>query len=94
MNEELFADWIEKNWTNFSFTKQMLVWDSLKCHISDARKEQLKQYNTMMPVIRRGCTKFLQPLDVCINKPLKLFFANFVTIGFKRVNLFTHPMEK
>ena len=25
MNEELTADWVEKIWTNFSFTKQMLV---------------------------------------------------------------------
>ena len=53
----------------------MLVWDSFKCHISDAIKEQLKQCNTLMSVIPRGCTKFLQPLDVCINKLFKVFFC-------------------
>ena len=51
----------------------MLVWDSFKCHISDARKEQLKQYNIAMSVIPGGCTKVLQLLNVCINKPFKLF---------------------
>ena len=75
MNEELTAGWIEKIWTNFSFTKQMLDWDSFKCHIFDARKVQLKQCNTVMSVIPAGCTKFLQPLDVCINKPFNLFFC-------------------
>ena len=72
----------------------MLVWDSFKCLIYDARNEQMKQYNTVMSVIPGDCTKLLQLLDVCINKPLKLFFANFMTIGFKKVNLFTHPVKK
>ena len=39
MNENLTSDWVEKVWTNFSFAKRMLVWDSFKCHISDERKE-------------------------------------------------------
>ena len=29
----------------------------------------LKQYNIVMSVIPGGCTKYLQRLDVCINKP-------------------------
>ena len=62
----------------------MLVWDSFKCHISDARKEQLKQYNTVMSVIPGGCTKFLQPLDVCINKPFKLFFCKLYDNWFQK----------
>ena len=52
----------------------MLVWDSLKCHISEDMKKQLQRYNTVMSVIPGGCTKFLQPLDVCINKPFKQYF--------------------
>ena len=36
MNENLTSDWVEKMWTNFSFAKRMLVWDS-KCHVSDKR---------------------------------------------------------
>ena len=62
----------------------MLVWDSFKCHVSDARKEQLKQYNTVMSVIPGGCTKFSQPLDVCINKPFKLFFRKLYDNWFQK----------
>jgi len=42
-----------------------------KCYISDKKKEPLKQYNTVMSVILSGCTKYLLPLDVSINKLLK-----------------------
>ena len=84
MNENLTSDWVEKVWTNFSFAKRMLVWDSFKCHISDERKEQLKRYNTVMSVIPGGCTKYLQPLDVCINKPFKSFFREFYDDWFRK----------
>ena len=39
MNKNLTLNWVEKVWTNFSFAKGMLVWDSFKCHVSDERKE-------------------------------------------------------
>jgi len=55
----------------------MLVWDLFKCHVSDDRKAQLKHYNTVMSVIPGVCTKYLQPLDICINKPFKSFFREF-----------------
>ena len=84
MNENLTSDWVEKVWTNFSFAKRMLVWDSFKCHISDERKEQLKRYNTVMSVIPGSCTKYLQPLDVCINKPFKSFFREFYDDWFRK----------
>ena len=62
----------------------MLVWDSDECHVSDERKEQLKQYNTLMSVIPGGCTKYLQPLDVCINKLFKSFFREFYDDWFRK----------
>ena len=75
MNNETTLDWLQTIWTKFAFSKQMFVWDSFICHISDAMKEQLKQYNTLMSVIPGGCMKFLQPIDVCINKPFRAFFG-------------------
>ena len=74
MNDNLTVDWVEKVWTNFFFVKRMLVWDSFTCHISEDMKKQLQWYNTVMSVIPGGCTKYLQPLDVCINKPFKQYF--------------------
>ena len=62
----------------------MLVRDSFKCHISSTRKEQLKQYNTVMSVIPGGSTKFLQPLIYCINKPFKLFFRELYDNWFQK----------
>ena len=94
MNEELTADWIEKIWTNFSFTKLLLVWNSFKCHISDARKEQLKQYNIVISVIPGGCTKFLQPLHVCISKPFKLFFCKLYDNWFQKGEFVYTSMTK
>ena len=44
----------------------------------------MKQYNTVMSVIPGGCTKFLQPLDVCINKRFKLFFGELYDNWFQK----------
>ncbi|CAK8671192.1 unnamed protein product [Clavelina lepadiformis] len=84
MNGNLTADWVEKVWTNFSFAKRMLVWDSFKCHISEDMKKQLQRYNTVMSVIPGGCTKYLQPLHVCINKPFKQYFREFYDEWFRK----------
>ena len=84
MNDNLTADWVEKVWTNFSFAKRMLVWDSFKCHISEDMKKQLQRYNTVMSVILGGCTKYLQPLDVCINKPFKQYFRELYNEWFSK----------
>ena len=39
MNEELTANWIDRVWSNFVYTKHMLIWDSFKCYISDDAKD-------------------------------------------------------
>ena len=43
-------------------------------HISDEMKETVQKMKTVMGVIPSGCTKFLQPLDVSINKTFKAAF--------------------
>ena len=37
-----------------------------------------------MSVIPGGCMKYLQPLDVCINKPFKSFFCEFYDDWFRK----------
>jgi len=71
MNDELTQDWITAVYGKFAFAKRMLVWDSYKCHISDAVKKHLLNFNTLMAVIPGGCTKYIQAPDVCWNKPFK-----------------------
>ena len=74
MNDELTEDWVSHMWGSLAFNKRFLVWDSFKCHINEKIKEILKKMNTVKGVIPGGCTKFLQPLDVSINKPFKTIF--------------------
>ena len=73
-NDELTNVWVEEVWGSLAFGKRFLVWDSFKCHISDEMKETVRKMKTVMGVIPGGCTKFLQPLDVSINKPFKAAF--------------------
>lgn len=44
--------------------------DSARCHLTESVRE-LYQQHTKVAVIPGGITKFLQPLDVGINKPFK-----------------------
>ena len=49
----------------------MLVLDTLKGHLSDSVKSQLRTMDTVLFVIPDGITSVLQPMDVPINKPFK-----------------------
>ena len=74
MNDELTENWVSHVWWNLAFNKRFLVWDSFKCHINEKIEVTFKKMNTVMGEIPGGCTKFLQPLDVSINKPFKTIF--------------------
>jgi DDE superfamily endonuclease len=71
MDNSTTADWIEKCFQKFTFSKRFLIWDSFRCHLSTQTKTRLKDYNTIVGVIPGGCTKYIQPADVTWNKPLK-----------------------
>jgi len=71
----------------------MLVWDSFKCRISDERKEQLKQYNTVMSVIPGGCTKYLQPFAFASTNCSNHSFVD-ATNGFAEANSITFQAKK
>ena len=84
MNDELTAQWVDEVWGSFAFEQRFLVWDSFKCHISEDIKEHLRKMETTMGVIPGGCTKFLQPLDVSINKPFKSFFREYCDEWYRK----------
>jgi transposase-like protein len=84
MNEELTIDWLNRVWGSLAFSKRMLVWDSFRCHVSENIKEHVKRKNTVMAVVPGGCTKLLQPLDVCVNKPFKDLFRQQYDEWFRK----------
>lgn len=51
--------------------RSMLVLDAFKCHLDQRVKDKLAACHTDLVVIPGGMTSQLQPLDVCINKPMK-----------------------
>ncbi|KAL7382466.1 hypothetical protein ABVT39_022965 [Epinephelus coioides] len=72
MNDDLTADWLQKVVGKFNFGSRLLVWDSYRCHISQATKEELKRgYKITMAVIPGRCTKYIQAADVVWNQPFK-----------------------
>ena len=86
MNDELTAQWVDEVWGSFAFEQRFLVWDSFKCHVSEDIKEHLCKMKTTMRVIPAGCRKFLQPLDVSINKPFKSFFREYYNEWYHKDN--------
>ncbi|ROL53945.1 Pogo transposable element with KRAB domain [Anabarilius grahami] len=77
MNDALTADWLKSVVGKFNFTPRLLAWDSYRCHISAATKEELKcGYNITTAVIPGGCTKYIQAPDVMWNQPFKASLHN------------------
>ena len=71
MNGTLTIQWLEKVWGLFAFGRRLLVWDSYRCHISDATKSEVRKLQTDMAVIPGGCTGLIQAPDVVWNSPFK-----------------------
>lgn len=77
MNDNGMKIWIEKVWSKRSggLLKKpaLLVLDQFRAHISEPTKKCFKEVKTHLAVIPGGLTSQLQPLDVSINKPFKVF---------------------
>ncbi|KAK6299839.1 hypothetical protein J4Q44_G00298720 [Coregonus suidteri] len=52
-------------------TPSLLIYDSMRAHITNAVKKQVKQTNSELAVIPGGLTKELQPLDIGVNRTFK-----------------------
>ena len=88
MNEDLTKEWIATVW-NVSVqpsTKQMLVWDTFKCHFTSSVKSLLQKSNTDLVSVPPGCTKILQPADVCWNAPFKARYRDLYTVWMSARN--------
>ena len=68
---ELTLPWVQRGLRAYSFHGRLLAWDSFECHMMTSVKEALKRINIYQVIIPGGCTKYMQALDVCWNKPFK-----------------------
>ena len=75
VTEAIFYKWLESIWFRTFKTKPskgtLLVFDRAKSHFSDRINELFKNNSSKFSLIPPGQTKYVQPLDVSINKPFK-----------------------
>lgn len=75
VNKEIFLDYLTNIWFKPSIKKNtkntLLIMDRTRSLFSDDFSETFKIENSKYILIPPGMTSFLQPLDVCINKPFK-----------------------
>ncbi|CAJ0605696.1 unnamed protein product [Cylicocyclus nassatus] len=75
MNHELMRTWLHEVWNKRKCyvndpSQSLLILDSARCHITEDVRELFKEHSKIA-VIPGGMIKYLQPLDVGINKPFK-----------------------
>ena len=77
MDEDGVKLWLDKVWSRrpggLIKKTSLLVWDQFRAHLTQATKNRVHNLNTKVAVIPGGLTCQLQPLDVCINKPFKVY---------------------
>lgn len=76
MNEEKMSEWLREIYIKrpggfLHAGPSLLICDSLRSHITDGVKKQVKHTNSVLAVIPGGLTKELQPLDVGVNRAFK-----------------------
>ena len=80
MDNDLMIDWVKNVWGKRPGglrQKSLLVLDAFRCHKSDYIKTLLKEdYRSMLTIIPGGMTSILQPLDVSVNKPMKVMLRH------------------
>lgn len=86
MNHEVmtkyYSDVLSRRGAFFSCTKSLMIWDAYGTHIRDDTVSLLKRSGINTFVIPKGFTSILQPLDVCINGPLKAALRNEWALWF------------
>jgi hypothetical protein len=80
MTNQKMKYWITNILANFEKkkdTKYFVVLDQFAAHISMETEAELTKHGFGLFVIPGGCTGLLQPLDTCINRPLKVHIGKF-----------------
>ncbi|XP_029974633.1 uncharacterized protein LOC115408167 [Salarias fasciatus] len=77
MDEEKMSEWLREVYVKrpdgFAPTSpSLLICDSMRAHLTEAVKMQVKKSNSELAVIPGGLTKELQPLDIGINRSFKV----------------------
>jgi hypothetical protein len=93
VNSLIMVDWID-NWLAPQFSHNdriLLVMDSAPGHKTVQVKEACKRNNIDICMIPGGCTKYLQPLDLTVNKSFKARLKN----GYSRMmKLYSGVIDK
>lgn len=77
MDEQMMKQWLRQVYVRrpgvfFHVSSSLLICDSMRAHLTDDMKQQVKQMNATLAVIPGGLTKELQPLDIDVNRPFKV----------------------
>ena len=75
MDKAFCLDWLKTVWSKqpggLLRKKSMLVLDAFRYYRMPSIKKKLVEDKTELAIISGSMTKMLQPLDICINKPVK-----------------------
>ena len=70
-------EWIQKVLCRYTQKKHALLeWDTFSGHITNEIAKELRKKNVTAALIACGCTSNFQPIDVCLNIPLKVNCRN------------------
>ena len=94
MDDDLMKVWVEDIWIKYiraerwklGFENALLTFDAFAAHLTDDVESQLLEAKTDTLAIPAGCTSKCQPMDVCLNKPLKAilrkYWVNYISRNF------------
>ncbi|XP_014827083.1 PREDICTED: uncharacterized protein LOC106906352 isoform X2 [Poecilia mexicana] len=79
LSEYLMKEWLTECYGKrsggfFRRKKALLVLNSMRAHITDSVKAAIKRTSSIPAVIPRGTEKYLQPLDISVNRAFKAAF--------------------
>uniref|UniRef100_A0A8C5PNZ8 HTH CENPB-type domain-containing protein n=1 Tax=Leptobrachium leishanense TaxID=445787 RepID=A0A8C5PNZ8_9ANUR len=77
MDEEKMSEWLREVYVKrpdgfFHKSPSLLICDSMRAHLTDTVKTQVKKTNSVLAIIPGGLTKQLQPLDIGVNRSFKV----------------------